>query len=96
MPVSTETDICTLRIGSTVSETGDVSDVEANPGRAYGFSKTGYFFLPEVSMLGGIVSITLRTGSGTDQLPALSNTPRLTNTVTLDSRVCNDRQAELG
>lgn len=62
MPVASETNIGRLRVGSAVPKGGLLARSWRNAVMgSYGFSKTGYFFLPEVSRLGGIVSITLST-----------------------------------
>jgi hypothetical protein len=65
VPVSPESDVGALGIGSAVSERARdlVSKVilrfAAEIDGTYGFNKTGYLFRPDVSMLGGIVSMTL-------------------------------------
>ena len=46
MPVPTETDICTLRIGSAVAEAGDVSDVEADLERLTDSARPDTFSCP--------------------------------------------------
>lgn len=72
MPVASETNIGGLRVGSAVPR----GEMLGRPWRiastaSYGFSNTGYFFLPEVSRLGGMVSITLSTVSDQCQLQVI-------------------------